>query len=56
MVTERKPDACSFCGRHNDQVKRMIAGAKSLFSCDPCMESCCPSIATQEGRVTGREP
>ena len=33
---------CSFCGRTQDQVRKMIAGAggSNVFSCDECMELC----------------
>jgi len=27
---------CSFCGKHQDQVKRLVAGAKALI-CDECV-------------------
>ena len=40
-----KPDdtiRCSFCGRTQDQVRKMIAGAgnNNVFICDECIELC----------------
>ena len=33
---------CSFCGRTQDQVRKMIAGAgnNNVFICDECIELC----------------
>jgi hypothetical protein len=56
MVGERRADACSFSGRHVDQVKRMIGGPKSVFVGTQCVELCNLIIAKGEGRVTGGEP
>ena len=30
---------CSFCGKRNDQVKRMLAG-RNGYICDECIELC----------------
>ena len=30
---------CSFCGKHQDQVKRMIAGP-GVYICDECVNLC----------------
>jgi ATP-dependent Clp protease ATP-binding subunit ClpX len=35
-VTAAKKLRCSFCGRSEDQVKRLIAGEKALI-CDQCV-------------------
>jgi ATP-dependent Clp protease ATP-binding subunit ClpX len=40
MVRKRKPYACSFCGRHVDQVKRMIGGLWSVVISNQCVELC----------------
>jgi hypothetical protein len=30
---------CSFCGKHQDQVRRLIAGP-GVFICDECIQVC----------------
>jgi len=31
---------CSFCGKHQDQVEKIIAGA-NVYICDQCVDMCC---------------
>ena len=31
---------CSFCGKSQDQVKRLIAGPGAVYICDECVELC----------------
>jgi ATP-dependent Clp protease ATP-binding subunit ClpX len=31
---------CSFCGRHHDEVERLIAGPDGVFICNYCVELC----------------
>ena len=31
---------CSFCGKSQDQVRKMIAGTGNVFICDECIELC----------------
>lgn len=31
---------CSFCGRSEDEVKRLIAGPEAVYICDECVELC----------------
>ncbi len=31
---------CSFCGRSEDEVQRLIAGPESVYICDECVELC----------------
>ncbi|MPZ14786.1 MAG: ATP-dependent Clp protease ATP-binding subunit ClpX [Chloroflexi bacterium] len=41
MVTSRGgrgPYHCSFCGKSQDQVRRLIAGPGSVYICDECVE------------------
>ncbi|MCR4772337.1 MAG: ATP-dependent Clp protease ATP-binding subunit ClpX [Oscillospiraceae bacterium] len=38
-IDERKPVRCSFCGKSQDEVKRIIAG-KGAFICDECVSLC----------------
>jgi len=41
-------EACSFCGKAYDSVKRLIQGGHNSFICDECVELCY-SIIKQEG-------
>ena len=31
---------CSFCGKNQDQVRKMIAGSNGVYICDECIEVC----------------
>lgn len=31
---------CSFCGKSQDQVKKLIAGSNNVFICDECIDLC----------------
>ena len=31
---------CSFCGRHHDEVERLIAGPENIYICNFCVELC----------------
>ena len=35
---------CSFCGQHQDDVDRLIAGARALI-CDRCVEQCAENFS-----------
>src|SRR5712691_8110195 len=38
---ETVPDyRCSFCGKRQDQVKKLIAGPTRVFICDECVTLC----------------
>ncbi len=43
---------CSFCGKNQDQVKRLIAGPGAVYICDECVELCREIIA-EEGQGGG---
>ncbi len=47
---------CSFCGKNQDQVKRLIAGPGAVYICDECVELCQEIIneESQGGRTVGR--
>ena len=36
----KKDIKCSFCGKTQDQVKKLIAGPEGVFICDECIEVC----------------
>src|SRR5688572_3182480 len=38
---------CSFCGKSQDQVRRLIAGPGSVYICDECVELCREIIAEE---------
>lgn len=42
---------CSFCGKHQDQVKRIIAGP-GVYICDECVELCSEIIQEEIDGVT----
>lgn len=39
MATSKKTITCSFCGRTQDMVRRMVAGP-GIFICDECIQVC----------------
>ena len=39
---------CSFCGRTQSQVNKMIAGPDGLFICDECVEMCSSIVGEQK--------
>ena len=44
---------CSFCGKSQDQVRRLIAGPGSVYICDECVELC-REIITEESAPAPR--
>jgi ATP-dependent Clp protease ATP-binding subunit ClpX len=46
--------SCSFCGKTQDEVKKLIAGPSSVFICDECIELC-NEIIVDEDRQEGEE-
>jgi ATP-dependent Clp protease ATP-binding subunit ClpX len=48
----RGPYHCSFCGKSQDQVRRLIAGPGSVYICDECVELC-REIIDEESRPAG---
>lgn len=44
---------CSFCGKSQDQVRKLIAGPKDIYICDECIELC-SEILDEE--TEGEEP
>lgn len=41
--------SCSFCGKANTQVRRLIAGPKGVFICDECVALCNEILAMERG-------
>ena len=40
---------CSFCGKNQDQVRKMIAGTNGVYICDECIEVCSEIIEEEFG-------
>src|SRR5210317_768957 len=45
---------CSFCGKSQDEVKKLIAGP-SVYICDECIQLCNEIIAEEYDQETGAE-
>src|SRR5690349_1490285 len=44
---------CSFCGKAQEDVRRLIAGPNLIFICDDCVGLCNRILAGEEVRATG---
>jgi len=51
MTTETTTYQCSFCGKDNTSVERMIAGPHRVYICNECVALCNAIIAQEEGKV-----
>ncbi len=47
---------CSFCGKVQGEVKRLIAGPDRVFICDECVALCEQIITEEKGSPTSHEP
>ena len=47
---------CSFCGRSQDEVQRLIAGPPPIFICDECVAICNQVIAEERQRAQPTPP
>lgn len=36
--------ACSFCGKSQNEAKKLVQGPKNIYICDECVELCCQII------------
>src|SRR5512136_1578403 len=57
MVTQRGsrgPYHCSFCGKNQDQVRRLIAGPGAVYICDECVDLCREIIDEEAGPAAAR--
>lgn len=43
---------CSFCGKNQDQVRRLIAGPGAVYICDECVDLCREIIAEESTPTT----
>ena len=49
------PRRCSFCGRTENQVQKLIAGPNGVYICDECV-SVCNDIIDEEQEDGSEEP
>ncbi len=47
---------CSFCGKNQDQVRRLIAGPGAVYICDECVDLCREIIDEESGAATPAGP
>ena len=40
---------CSFCGKSEDEVKKLITASSSVYICDECVQLCTEIIAEEYG-------
>ena len=38
--SDNKPFRCSFCGKSQDQVRKLVAGPKGVYICNECIDVC----------------
>lgn len=50
---DKKQLKCSFCGKSQDQVKRLVAGP-SVYICDECIELCQEIISEETGAINNQ--
>jgi ATP-dependent Clp protease ATP-binding subunit ClpX len=51
--TNRVQYHCSFCGKNQDQVRRLIAGPGAVYICDECVDLCREIIDEETGAAPG---
>ena len=59
MPTPRIPEAeytCSFCGKAQSQVQRLIAGPGRVFICDECITLCQQVLEDESSQTGGASP
>lgn len=49
--TGRDGPLCSFCGKANDHVRKMVAGPRGVYICDECVALCNQILAPGEGEL-----
>src|SRR6266704_323845 len=47
---------CSFCGKSQDQVQRLIAGPGGVYICDECIDLCREIIEEEQATVAKLHP
>ncbi|MDR0740307.1 MAG: ATP-dependent Clp protease ATP-binding subunit ClpX [Puniceicoccales bacterium] len=44
-------DRCSFCGKHQGLVRKLIAGPRGVFICDRCVEICSAALSGEASNL-----
>ena len=44
-ISNNGPKCCSFCGKTQDMVQKLIAGPNDVYICDECVEICSDIVA-----------
>lgn len=47
---------CSFCGKTQDQVKKLIAGSNNVFICDECVDLCAEILEEEFDEQESTDP
>lgn len=55
MAGKRDDIRCSFCGKTQDQVRKMISGPNGAYICDECVDICAEIIEEEFEDEYGRE-
>lgn len=48
LAPPRSPITCSFCGRHEDDVEKLVSGPEDVYICDKCIRLCSGIIDKKE--------
>ena len=56
-ISNNGPKCCSFCGKTQDMVQKLIAGPNDVYICDECVEICSDIVADalEEADMKSRE-
>jgi len=56
-ISNNGPKCCSFCGKTQDMVQKLIAGPNDVYICDECVEICSDIVeeALEEADMKSRE-
>jgi ATP-dependent Clp protease ATP-binding subunit ClpX len=49
----RRQMQCSFCGKRQDQVRKLVAGP-GIYICDQCIELCQEVVGESSGTATSK--
>ncbi|MBO4678875.1 MAG: ATP-dependent Clp protease ATP-binding subunit ClpX [Lachnospiraceae bacterium] len=56
-ISNNGPKCCSFCGKTQDMVQKLIAGPNDVYICDECVEICADIVADalEEADIKAKE-
>lgn len=55
MSLKNSEIVCSFCGKSQDEVIRLVAGPGNIFICDECIELCSQIISDEHPKKSGKD-